>query len=196
MINLFNMVFIIVILVSLTGQMLSRDWKWNLIFLGSQYLGVFWFVQTIWPFTTAIVKLISGLIVCVALATSHKNATTYSYPELSWPQGRLFRLLAASLIFLATFAIAPQSSNWLGVNNPIGTWASLVLMGTGILQLGITTQPMRVIIGLLTFISGFEIIYAFVETSALVAAMLVLINLGLSLVGIYLFNTDPVENVN
>jgi len=52
------------------------------------------------------------------------------------------------------------------------------------------------IIALLTLISGFEIIYAYVESSALVAAMLVLINLGLSLVGIYMLNTDYLENVD
>lgn len=196
MINLFNLVFIVVILVSSTGQLLSRDWKMSLIFLGCQYLGVFWFIQTIWPFNSAIVKLITGLIVCLALAMSQKNISSYTNVELSWPQGRLFRLFAATLIYLATLAISYQSSTWLGINNPIGTWASLILIGSGILQLGITTQPMRVIIGLLTLISGFEIIYAFVESSALVAAMLVLINLGLSLVGIYLLSSDIVEIVN
>ena len=59
-------------------------------------------------------------------------------------------------------------------------------MGLGLLQLGITAQPMRVIIALLTFLSGFEILYSFVEKSTLVAALLVLINIGLSLVGVYL----------
>lgn len=196
MIILFNYVFIIVILVASIGQMLSRDWRWNLGFLGAQYLGVFWYVQTIWPINLALVKLISGLIVCLALATSEKSTTSFSNPETSWPQGRLFRFLAAALIVIATLAIASQASTWLGISNPIGTWASFLLMGVGLLQLGITTQPMRVIIALLTLISGFEIIYAFVESSALVAAMLVMINLGLSLVGIYLLSTDKMENNN
>lgn len=185
-----------VILGASIGQMLSRDWKWSLGFLGTQYLGVFGFVQTIWPINLAIVKLISGLIVCLAIATSQKNITAFSFSETSWPQGRLFRLLATALILLTTLSISSQTSTWLGISNPIGTWASLLLMGIGLFQLGITTQPMRVIIALLTLISGFEIIYAFVESSALVAAMLVLINLGLSLVGIYMLNTDYLEKVD
>ena len=185
-----------VILGASIGQMLSQDWRWSLGFLGIQYLGVFGFVQTIWPINLAIVKLISGLIVCLALATSQKSTTVFSFSETSWPQGSLFRLLASALILLTTLSIATQTSTWLGINNPMGTWASLLLMGIGLLQLGITTQPMRVIIALLTLISGFEIIYAFVESSALVAAMLVLINLGLSLVGIYLLSNDYLENID
>jgi hypothetical protein len=39
---------------------------------------------------------------------------------------------------------------------------------------------------LLTVITGFEIIYSAVESSALVVALLVVINLGLALVGSYL----------
>lgn len=193
---LLDFVFIIVILGASIGQMLSRDWRWSLGFLGAQYLGVFGFVQSIWPLNLAIVKLISGFIVCIAFATSQKSTKAFSFSETAWPQGRLFRLLATALILLTTLSIASQTSRWLGISNPIGTWASLLLMGIGLLQLGITTQPMRVIIALLTLISGFEIIYAFIESSALVAAMLVLINLGLSLVGIYLLSTDYLENVD
>jgi len=96
---------------------------------------------------------------------------------------------------LATLAITSPTSNWLGIDNPLGTWASLLLMGIGLLQLGITIQPLRVIIALLTLISGFEIMYAFVESSALVAAMLVLINLGLSLVGTYLLSVENMEKI-
>lgn len=175
------------------GLMLSRGWRWSLGFLAAQYMCVFWFVQTIWPISLAIVKLISGLIVCLALATSQESTESFSNPETSWPQGRLFRLLAAGLILITTLAVASQASTWLGISNLLGTWASLLLMGMGLLQLGITTQPMRVIIALLTILSGFEIIYAFVESSALVAAMLVLINLGLSLVGIYLLSPESLE---
>jgi hypothetical protein len=188
-----NPAFLIVTIGASIGQMLSRDWRWNIGFLGAQYLGVFWFVQTIWPFNLAIIKLISGMIVCLALATSQKSTASFAKPETAWPQGYLFRLLAAALIVLATLAVTPPTSTWLGLNNPIGTWVSLLLISIGLLQLGITTQPLRVIIALLTLISGFEIIYAFVETSALVAAMLVLINLGLSLVGTYLLSTENVE---
>jgi hypothetical protein len=62
----------------------------------------------------------------------------------------------------------------------------LLLIGMGLLHLGITARVLRVAIGLLTVLSGFEIIYATVEGSVLVAGLLAVINLGLALVGSYL----------
>jgi hypothetical protein len=186
MINILNWCFLFITLGASLGQMLSRGWKWILGFLAIQYLGVFWFVQTVWPVSLAIIKLIAGIIACLALASSQEGTSSFSKMESSWPQGRVFRALAASLVFLVALTSAPQVSNWLGINNLLGVWASITLIGLGLLQFGITAQPMRVIIALLTFLSGFEILYSFIETSTLVAAMLVLMNIGLSLVGVFL----------
>jgi hypothetical protein len=56
----------------------------------------------------------------------------------------------------------------------------------GLLHLGISAQPFRVVLGLLTVLAGFEILYAAVESSTLVAALLSAINLSLALAGAYL----------
>ena len=66
------------------------------------------------------------------------------------------------------------------------TGGSLILIGMGLLHLGITSYILRVVIGLMTVLSGFEILYSAVEGSILVAALLATINLGLALVGAYL----------
>jgi hypothetical protein len=59
-----------------------------------------------------------------------------------------------------------------------------------------TAQPFRVILGLLTVLSGFEALYAALESSILVAAMLSVVNLGLALVGAYLLTVPkPEESV-
>jgi hypothetical protein len=191
--NIINWIFLLVTLVVSISLMLSRGWRWSIGFLAMQYVGVFWFVLQIWPINLAIIKLITGLVVCMALATSQSGKAVYSNPESSWPDGWLFRLFAAGLILLTTLAVAPQASTWLGINNISGVWVSILLMSMGLLQLGITVQPIRVIIALLTLLSGFEILYAFMETSTLVAAMLVAINLGLSLVGILLLSPGNIE---
>ena len=52
-----------------------------------------------------------------------------------------------------------------------------------------TAQPFRVILGLLTTLSGFEALYAALESSVLGAAMLSVVNLGLALVGAYLLTS-------
>jgi hypothetical protein len=72
-------------------------------------------------------------------------------------------------------------------------WGSFILMSIGLLQLSLTSHPLRVIIGLLTALSGFEIIYAVIETSILVAGLLAVINLGLALVGAYLLLAPMLE---
>ena len=59
------------------------------------------------------------------------------------------------------------------------------MIGLGLLQIGLTSHPIRVIIGLLTIISGFEILYAVVEQSALVAGLLAGVTMGLALLGVY-----------
>jgi hypothetical protein len=66
------------------------------------------------------------------------------------------------------------------------TNGSLLLIGMGLLHLGITARILPVTIGLMTVLAGFEILYASVEGSVLVAALLAVINLGLALVGSYL----------
>jgi len=47
-----------------------------------------------------------------------------------------------------------------------------------------------VIVGLLTVLAGFEIMYAAVESSALVTALLAVVNLGLALAGAYFMNVN------
>jgi hypothetical protein len=56
----------------------------------------------------------------------------------------------------------------------------------GLIHLGITSRVFRVVLGLLTALCGFEIIYAAVESSILVAGLLAITNLGLGLTGSYL----------
>jgi hypothetical protein len=63
---------------------------------------------------------------------------------------------------------------------------SLLLIGMGLLHLGVTDRILQVTIGLMTVLSGFEILYTAVESSTLVAALLAVINLGLALVGSFL----------
>jgi len=185
---IFNWIFLFITLIASISLMLSRQWKWMLIFLGIQYLGEFWFVKTTWPISLAVIKLITGIIACLILASAQEGRESISRPESSVPQGKLFKFFASSLVILTALATAHQASNWMGINNFSGMGTSLLLIGIGLLQLGISTQPFRVIIALLTLLSGFEILYAFIETSTLVAAMLVVINIGMALIGVYLQN--------
>ena len=193
MTNIINWVVLIVAIFTSAGLIFQRDWRWGLGLLAVQYVCVFWLVQTHWTVSMASVKLVAGWMVCAVIGIAQLNIKHTQEIESVWPQGRLFHFFISGIIIATTFTISLKVSGWLGLNLSI-IWGSLLLIGMGLLQLGISTQPFRVIIGLLTAISGFEIIYAAVESSALVAALLSIINLGLALSGAY-FLSNPLEDV-
>ena len=61
--------------------------------------------------------------------------------------------------------------------------------------MGLTALPLRIVLGLLTVFSGFEILYAVVETSTLVSGLLAGVSLGLALVGAYLMTVPTLEDI-
>jgi hypothetical protein len=132
----------------------------------------------------AAVKLVTGWMICVGLGIAHLNPMEEKIAELSWPQGQLFRVAVIGLILIVTFVGSLGLGNWLGIPLP-AAWGGLLLIGMGLLNTGITSEPFHVIVGLLTLLSGFEIVYASVESSAMVAGLLVIINLGLAMAGAY-----------
>lgn len=193
MIVVLNVFALLLAILTTTGLLLYRDWRFSLGFLAAQYLVVFWLCQAHWPISMAAVKLVTGWMVCAALGITQLSiSTTREAEETSWPQGRLFRLFSAGLVLVVTFALANSVSAWLGLSLPVA-WSGLILIGMGLIHLGVTAQPFRVILGLLTVLSGFEILYAAVEGSVLVAALLTVVNLGLALVGAYFLYANPLE---
>jgi hypothetical protein len=176
-----------IVLVTSTSLLLQRDWHWGIGLMAAQYLGVFWLVQIHWPISMAAIKLVTGWMVCAILGISQLNKATIQNNESSWPQGRLFRLFMAGIVVLVSIVLSWRASSWLNLSLPISL-GSLLLIGMGLLQLGISSHTFRVILGLLTIMAGFEILYASVESSTLVAALLSAVNLGLALAGAYLLN--------
>jgi len=193
MISVLNWIALLAAMVTSIGLLLHQNWRWGVGLLAVQYLSIFWLVQTHWPVSMAAAKLVTGWMACVILGMANMNAETSGDTEASWPQGRLFRIFTAGIIVAATFALSLRASNWLGLGMPL-TWTSLLLIGMGLLQLGITSRSFRVILGLLTILAGFEILYAAVESSVLVAALLSIVNLGLALTGAYFMNVTQDEN--
>lgn len=170
----------------------TERWRANVAALAVQYLVVFWFVAQSWPIGLAAIKLIAGWVAAAVLgdSTSGLNQASESNHELS---ARIFRLLAAVFIIILIISAAPGAAEWLPAQTP-AIITGLVLIGMGLLQLGMTTKSLRVIIGLLTVLSGFEILYAAVVTSILVAGLLALVTLGLAVTGAYWLTFSPRED--
>jgi len=193
MIPILNWIALLIALVTSVGLLLHRDWRWGIGLLATQYLCIFWLVQTHWPISMAAAKLVTGWMVCVILGMAQLTASPMDEKVTSWPQGRLFRLFSAGIIIATTFALSLRASQWLGLSLAIA-WGSLLLSGMGLLHLGISAQPFRVILGLLTVLGGFEVLYAAVESSTLVTALLSAVNLGLAVTGAYFLYMSQEEN--
>lgn len=185
------------LLVTSVGILVSRDWRLGLGFLGLQYLGVFWLTSQHWPVSMAAIKLVTGWMAIATLGITRLNLKeSDKESEQILPEGRLFRMFTAGIVTVIIVTVAPTVEEIIpGIGMPVIS-GSLILMGLGMLHLGMTVQPFRVILGLLTVLAGFEALYAALESSILVAAMLSTVNLGLALVGAYLLSARmPEENV-
>jgi hypothetical protein len=177
---------IAVILVMLTSLVLLLDQKWRriLIALVVQYIGVFWLVATIWPVGLALVKLIVGWMAAAVISAAHPEVSINFSNEKNNP-GRVFRILALGLVWTLVFSTETAFASWIPTS-PAVLYGGLALFTAGLLQLGMSTSPLRVFLGLLTLLSGFEVFYSAIEGSVLVTGMLAVVNLGLALVGSYL----------
>lgn len=174
---------VLVLMITSLALLVTQDWRRTVLALAIQYLAVFILVSLVWPVGLAAVKLVIGWMVSSLLGASQPQEALIDEGAAAL-SGRIFRALAGGIIWMLVFSIAPFATSWLPVNMPV-IWGGLILAGMGLLQLGMTTRPLRVIIGLLTLLAGFEVLYAAVEASVLVSGLLALVNLGLAVIGSY-----------
>ena len=175
---------VLVLAVSSLFLLLTQNWRASIVALAVQYLAVFCLVAVQWPLGLAAVKLVAGWMAGAVLSASQPAAEQVEDPY-SGNAAFLFRLLVAALLWVFLFPAAPALVVVLPVSLPVSQGA-LLLIGMGLIQLGMTTRPLRVLLGLLTMLSGFEVLYASIERSLMVAGLLAMVNLGLALVGAYL----------
>jgi len=176
-----------------------RDWRVSLVLLAVQYIGVYVLVAIHWPMMIALTKLVAGWIAAAVLGTAMSSAdhaaletdqSQNKHSVLRWITGLsisawVFRMLTAAMIVLVVFTLAPLTAEWIPTIQFEEVIGALILLCLGLLHLGLTAYPLRVVIALLTTLSGFEIIYAAVEASTLVAGLLAVVTMGLALIGAY-----------
>jgi hypothetical protein len=185
------------IVVSLASlfTLISSDWRLCLAGLAVQYVGVFVLVAASWSFELSVTKVLAGWMACAILGVA------MSYAPEAWPAaeksilfGPLFRIFAALILALAITSLVLHSESWLAMIKLPIRLGSFILIGMGLLQVSLTSHPLRVIIGLLTAFSGFEIIYAAIETSTLVTGLLAIVTLSFALAGAYMLVVPTMEN--
>ena len=186
---------VILLAVTSVGLLLARDWRWLIIFLSAQYFGMLILTLQHWPLGMASVKVVAGWMSAAILGMTRSGLPREDRAEKSnvLPRGRLFRLFAAAMVFLIVSSVTPRVDMIMADAGFAVTSGSLLLVGMGLLHLGVSNHILRVTLGLMTALSGFEILYATVEVSILVAGLLAIINLGLAFVGSYLLIASNVE---
>ncbi len=188
-----SMLAVIVLVMSSLFLLLSQNWRWSIVALAVQYLAVFALVIQVWPFGLAAVKLVAGWMAGAVLGASQPAAELVEDPQSSG-SAFTFRFLVAVLVWILAFTTTPVIVALVPLPSSL-VMGAIILIGMGLVHLGMTTRPLRVLLGLLTTLSGFELIYAAVENSVLVAGLLAVVTLGLALVGAYLLDTLSGEGV-
>jgi hypothetical protein len=177
-----------------TGILLLDDWRWKTGLLGLQYIGVFGLVSISWPVDIAVVKLVAGwMAAAVLFRTSTHNLEGTSDRGSIWVSGFSFRIFTALLTGISVYSLVPSALRWFISATALQTLGGLILLGLGLLQLGLTQEGIRIVIGLLTVLSGFEILYATLEASVLMTGLLAFLTISISFVGAYLLLAPGLE---
>ena len=180
-----------------TVILVSRDWRVSLGSLALQYLAAFWLVTRHLPFAMGSVKLIAGWMVVATLGMTRLGLANIEGQEVDtfFPRGRFFRVVLMGIVALAAAGAASRIETAIpGLGLPVIV-GSLLLIGGGVVHLGVTDDLLRITLGLLTMLAGFEILYAAVESAILVTGLLAVINLGLGVLGSYLLVAGSVPLV-
>jgi hypothetical protein len=177
----------------------SRDWRINVIALTVQYFFVALLLARQIRLEVAAVKGLVGWLICMVFYLTERRASTLqqaaaseeSPPTQRWRRWAMsarasFSLLAVILIAVAAYTAAlrlPLSESL--ISRDI-TLACYLLAGLGLLQIGLNEMPMQVGFGLLTFLSGFDLLYVALEPSLAVAGLLGAVSFLIALAAAYL----------
>lgn len=169
-------------------NLVRRQWTLNLIALLVQFVCLFPILLKIMPLQLALIHPFTGLMVTLILYLTLVGVGGIESVNLRrrLTSGEIFRGLAGIFLIATLRAFLPQiqqavfptvSGNHL--------FLSLGLILIGLLQLGTIREPFYLAIGVLTFLSGFELLYSALEFSFLLEALFVAVNLLLAIVGAF-----------
>ncbi|RLC97821.1 MAG: hypothetical protein DRI77_06445 [Chloroflexi bacterium] len=175
----------------------SRDWRLNSIAFTVQYFFLVLLLTRLIRLEVAAVKGLIGWLICMVFYLTERRASTLKQllsaesttGSQRWRRWVIsaqasFHLLAGILIAVAAYTAAlriplPE------VPGDI-TLACYLLAGMGLLLVGMSEEPMQVGLGLLTFLSGFDLFYVALEPSLAIAGLLGAVSFLVALAAAYL----------
>lgn len=187
-VNIISWAAVLIIFGAALLMLINLDWRVNLGALTVLQLSAFWLVSRHLPFAMASAKLVTGWMVVATLGMTRLGLQQgqNEKEEAFWPRGKWFRLILLFLIVMVAAGATPRIEAAIpGMGLPVIA-GGILLIGAGVVQFGVTSDILRIFLGLATLLTGFEILYAAVESSILVTGLLSVVNLGLGLTGSYL----------
>jgi hypothetical protein len=183
----------------LTASLLvvSNEWRLGYGALGVQYVLAALMLGQIAVWQVIVVQMLVGSLIVTILVLTGRQINFGFRPGAEpgpWPPPGLFEF-STGLPFRVTAAVmAAAVAGYLASQPAFGLpgvplalkAASFVLIGLGLLNLGLTEEPMNAGFGLLTVLSGFQLSYAAVEPSLAVLALLAAVGFGVALAVSYL----------
>lgn len=176
---------------------IAGDWRIGVAALLVEYAGVAVLLTQLAIGEVALAKMITGLLVVAIFgitAWQLKFGRPAAQGVAAWrtqfevPTALPFRLVAVIMAVVAAMFVASQA-HWTlpGLDQaPTINTASYLLMALGLLNLGLTEEPMAAGMALLTLLLGFEVFYAAVEPSLAVVVLLAVVELAVALAASYL----------
>lgn len=188
----FAVTAVLIIVVINIVLIVVNKWRWISIAWVFQVFTIFWLTSLSWTIAQSSIKLIGGWI-AIAIVNITRPDDVLEKDAASISSGFGFRFLSVGMVWLLAFSIAPAIQNIIPARLEI-LWGGVLLLTSGLLQIGISKNIIRTLLGLITFIGGFEILYAAVESSILVSGLLTIVTIGLAwLATFFLTPTKGVE---
>jgi len=178
-----NNALIIASFIALVMIQISNTWRIRIAGLAIVYLVSFIIILQIWPIALASVKLIGGWMGVVLISASQISKPETEREKLFNSQS-IFRFLVTALIWVVISAEASVFNDWIPIPYT-NLYIGLIIIAGGLIFASVNQNIFDVIIGVLTFLAGFDVIYSSLEGSALVTGVFALIIIFISLLNTY-----------
>jgi len=145
-------------------------------------------LTAVMPLRVVLIKVAVGVLTTAILyltdvATADKS---FRQQEDGAAVGVRFRFIAYVIVIIASYGV--YASRWIQIPVPEDPLllGAIFLIASGLFQIGIFQSSYAIGIGMITFVTGFEVVYTALEPSLAMVALLAAVHLGLALVISYL----------
>ncbi|MEK6574031.1 MAG: hypothetical protein AABZ58_06905 [Chloroflexota bacterium] len=179
------------------------DWRMLVLAFSAQAVLAGLLYSQLLPPQVAGIKMMVGLLIAVQMYmtgrqidanrangadadSSGDERKPVARPRHRFTTGLPFRIVVAVMVMLLSWQASLSPSFALPDVSPTVTLAVIGLIAMGLLGLGLTEEPLKAGLLLITGLTGFELYYAAVEPALAVIALLAAMNFAVSLAACYL----------